>query len=240
MNELEPLPAEIASLLQELPPPPPAPSAATTAKVLGRIGHTMTVAPVVGAALTAKTVVALIALGAAPGLVAGFVVGRTTATTTPQVELAAAPPPAEAIAPTSPPPSAAEAPKPEEAPAPARPTRDPPRAPRIDPQRPAPAEPAAPAPGNEGRQLIEGARTAMMKSQAQQALTLLREHGEQFPDSQLAEERVSLEVQALLMAGRGADAREAAKRFAARWPNSVFAPVVDAALSTLPTDASVP
>lgn len=84
---------------------------------------------------------------------------------------------------------------------------------------------------DDGRPLIEAARTALLKSDAKTALELLGEHARKFPASQLAEERSALEIQALLLAGDSAKARQAALAFKATWKNSVFSAVAEAALA---------
>lgn len=78
------------------------------------------------------------------------------------------------------------------------------------------------------RQLVESARTALLRGDAQAALTAIASHRAQFPTGQLAEERDSLEVQALVHSGRIDDARAAAKRFRATYRDSVLGPAVDA------------
>lgn len=83
------------------------------------------------------------------------------------------------------------------------------------------------------RALIETARTALSRKQAD-AIDVLLRHAQQFPSGRLAEERESLLVQALIQAGRLEDARSRAVRFRARWPRSFLLPVIDAALRTIP------
>lgn len=83
------------------------------------------------------------------------------------------------------------------------------------------------------RALIETARTALSRQQAD-AIDLLLRHEQQFPRGRLAEERESLLVQALLQAGRIDEARRRGARFRARFPRSLLLPVVDAALRSIP------
>jgi hypothetical protein len=83
------------------------------------------------------------------------------------------------------------------------------------------------------RALIETARTALSRKQPDSVDLLLR-HAQQFPRGRLAEERESLLVQALLVAGRIDEARRRGEKFRARWPRSLLWPVVDAALRSIP------
>jgi hypothetical protein len=83
------------------------------------------------------------------------------------------------------------------------------------------------------RALIETARTALSRKQADAVDALLR-HAQQFPRGRLAEERESLLVQALVHAGRIDEARRRGAQFRARWPRSLLWPVVDAALRSIP------
>lgn len=84
------------------------------------------------------------------------------------------------------------------------------------------------------RKLIEMARTSLTRSQTDSALAALRRHSRQFPHGQLAEERESLLVQALVAKGEFAQARERATRFYRQHPQSLFTPVVDQALKSIP------
>jgi hypothetical protein len=72
------------------------------------------------------------------------------------------------------------------------------------------------------RQLVEAMRTALLKRDARGALGLIARHRREHPKGQLAEERDSLEVQALVQEGRVDEARAAARLFTATYPNSVF------------------
>ncbi|MBX7113459.1 MAG: hypothetical protein K1X64_03920 [Myxococcaceae bacterium] len=98
-------------------------------------------------------------------------------------------------------------------------------------QRPVQKEPAVEAAGtNLERQLLEGARTALVRRDANFALETLDKLRREFPRGQLAEERDSLQVQALQQAKREADAKAAARTFLERYPHSVFGPAVEAVL----------
>jgi TolA-binding protein len=84
------------------------------------------------------------------------------------------------------------------------------------------------------RKLIEMARTALSRGQTDGALVSLGRHARLFPNGQLAEERESLYVQALVSSGAFEQARGRGKRFHRRYPQSLFAPVVDKALQSIP------
>jgi hypothetical protein len=78
--------------------------------------------------------------------------------------------------------------------------------------------------------LIEGARDAMKRGDNEAALARLAVHAKRFATGQLVEEREALRVRAL-HSGRGADeARDAARAFRERFPNSVFARDLDAGI----------
>jgi hypothetical protein len=84
------------------------------------------------------------------------------------------------------------------------------------------------------RKLIEMARTALARGQTDGALGTLHRHGRTFPKGQLAEERDSLLVQALVAKGDYAQARQKAARFRHDHPASLFLPVVDQAVRSIP------
>ena len=84
------------------------------------------------------------------------------------------------------------------------------------------------------RKLVEMARTALARGQTDGALAAIHRHARQFPNGQLAEERDSLLVQALVAKGEFAQARERAGHFYRQHPHSLFAPVVDQALQSIP------
>ncbi len=84
------------------------------------------------------------------------------------------------------------------------------------------------------RKLVEMARTALARSQTDDALATLQRHGRTFPKGQLAEERDSLLVQALVAKGDYPQARQKAARFRHDHPASLFLPVVDQAVRSIP------
>jgi hypothetical protein len=84
------------------------------------------------------------------------------------------------------------------------------------------------------RKLIEMARTSFVRGQTEAALGSLSRHTREFPNGQLSEERESLYVQVLVATGVTDQARVRGKRFLRRYPHSLFAPVVEQALRTIP------
>ena len=80
------------------------------------------------------------------------------------------------------------------------------------------------------RELVDTARSALLHNSFEGALVALRAHADRFADGRLAEERESLWVQALVLAGDVEQARTRAQHFHARFPQSLLGPVVDAAL----------
>jgi len=123
--------------------------------------------------------------------------------------------------------------------------------PSMPPVQPERAEPAAPpasrAPQSDfrssavrdrglaaERKLVEMARSALVRGHTEGALEALRRHARSFPKGQLAEERDSLFVQALVAKGDFAPARKRAAAFHRRYPRSLFSPVVDQALRSIP------
>jgi hypothetical protein len=101
-----------------------------------------------------------------------------------------------------------------------------------------PGEPAVGGSKDEGlaaeRHLIEMARTALARGRLDGALATLHRHARRFAKGQLAEERDSLLVQTLVAKGDYGQAREHATRFRRQHPSSLFQPVVDQALQSIP------
>jgi len=63
---------------------------------------------------------------------------------------------------------------------------------------------------------------------------VLERHARDFPEGELAEERESLQVQALVGLERYEQARKAGARFHRRFPLSIVGAVVDEALKSIP------
>jgi hypothetical protein len=79
------------------------------------------------------------------------------------------------------------------------------------------------------RGLLDQARLALVHGDPSGALARVTEHEARYPDSQLAEVREALAIQALLRAGRVADARFRDDAFRRRFPTSLLQPALDAA-----------
>lgn len=103
--------------------------------------------------------------------------------------------------------------------------------------RPASPRAAWPDPAAE-RVLLDTARTALMRERPADALAALRRHEARFPRGQLAEERESLRVMALVRAGDHAGARARGDAFRRRFPGSLLRPAVEAALRSIPEPTS--
>jgi hypothetical protein len=129
--------------------------------------------------------------------------------------VAAAPGPVAAPAPATPAPAAAAAPA----------AVEPPRKPahHSDPDEALPAE----------RELLEQGRAALGRGDSARALAAVARHQKRFPHGQLAEERESLWIRALVAAGEPDAARARAADFRARYPRSIFLPVVEATVKPL-------
>jgi hypothetical protein len=126
-------------------------------------------------------------------------------------------------------------------PPPAAPPQPVPDAPAVLPSKPVHI-PAVTAPVAEAkdkrleaeRKLVEMARTALARGQTAGALAALKRHQRLFPTGELCEERDSLWVRALVATGDYAQAREQAARFRRHYPHSLFAPVVEQAMQSIP------
>jgi hypothetical protein len=84
------------------------------------------------------------------------------------------------------------------------------------------------------RLILEEARSAIMQGDTQRALDRLERHRRLFANALLGEERDALQVQALVKAGRYDDARVSAESFRKRAPDSIFLPMVEAAIASIP------
>ncbi|MGC4121608.1 MAG: sigma-70 family RNA polymerase sigma factor [Myxococcales bacterium] len=84
------------------------------------------------------------------------------------------------------------------------------------------------------RSVLEVARMALVRGQADGAIAELEKHARAFPKGQLVEEREVLLVHALVTAGRYGEARTRGKQFAERYPASMLLPVVQEALKSIP------
>ncbi len=133
------------------------------------------------------------------------------------------PPPAPVAAPApEPPPVAAAEPEPE----PARPiARKPPAAP-----------PTASSTLEAERQLLDEARSGVVRGAWSEALKSAEAHRAQFPDGALAEEREVLAIQALSTTDPKAAAARA-EAFRKKWPSSILEQVIE---KVVPRDGSSP
>lgn len=134
-----------------------------------------------------------------------------------------------------------------ERPTPVVPVAPPPSEPAVQsaPPMPAAAPDSAPAthasaPRSHASQLsaermmLDEARSSLVQGDARGALEVLERHRHAFPSPLLGEERDALGVQALVKAGRFDEARSRAESFRRRSPDSLFLPMVDAAIRSIP------
>ncbi len=134
----------------------------------------------------------------------------------------------------TPPPSASSA---DPAPTVSVPTLSMPSASAATSAATAPAHGSGTASGSEDGDLaaeraqLEVARTALARGQAAAALGVLHADAAARPHGRLAEERDSMTIQALALAGRTDEARARATSFKRRYPRSLFLPVVQAAVT---------
>ncbi len=84
------------------------------------------------------------------------------------------------------------------------------------------------------RMVLDEARGALVQHDAQRALDALDRHRRTFANGLLAEERDAMQVQALVAAGRYDEARLRANSFRKRTRDSLFLPMVDAAIASIP------
>jgi outer membrane protein assembly factor BamD (BamD/ComL family) len=80
------------------------------------------------------------------------------------------------------------------------------------------------------RALLEEARMALAQGSVPAAIAALTRHEQEFPRGRLVEEREAMLVQALLRAGRTAEAESRARAFGDRFPGSLLVPVVEGAV----------
>ena len=94
-----------------------------------------------------------------------------------------------------------------------------------------PAVSAAPSNLAAEQALIDTARSALSRGRALDALHATDDHARQFPHGRLAEERETMAIQALLLAGRRGDAEARGQRFHKAYPGSLYGNAVDALLA---------
>jgi hypothetical protein len=84
------------------------------------------------------------------------------------------------------------------------------------------------------RMLLDEARGALVQGDPNRALGRIEQHRRTFASPILGEERDAMEVEALMKAGRTAEARAKADAFGRRTPNSLFLPAVESAIESIP------
>jgi hypothetical protein len=84
------------------------------------------------------------------------------------------------------------------------------------------------------RALIESAKSALNAGELSAAMSLLERHNQRYPNGALAEEREGLRVISLAKAGLHQAAHKKAAEFKQRYPRSIFTPMIDASLKSIP------
>jgi hypothetical protein len=79
--------------------------------------------------------------------------------------------------------------------------------------------------------LLDAAREALARRDADAAIAAAREHEQRFPMGQLEPQREALLIQALVLGGRDTEARARAARFRHDFPASILLPAIDRALA---------
>ncbi|MGH7436442.1 MAG: hypothetical protein ACRENE_12285 [Polyangiaceae bacterium] len=98
----------------------------------------------------------------------------------------------------------------------------------------APAHGSGPSQLSVERHMLDEARHALLQGNPTRALEVLERHRRTFPSPLLAEEHGALEVQSLAKAERYGEARTLGEAFRRRYPDSLYLPMVDAALAAMP------
>jgi hypothetical protein len=81
--------------------------------------------------------------------------------------------------------------------------------------------------------LLDRAHAALARGEAARALEAADAHARSFPRGQLAENRESVAVQALVHLGRRAEARARGAAFRRRWPGGLLRERVEGALRSI-------
>ncbi|MDP3274301.1 MAG: hypothetical protein Q8Q09_03845 [Deltaproteobacteria bacterium] len=81
--------------------------------------------------------------------------------------------------------------------------------------------------------LMDMARSALARGRAEAAMDAIDQHARAFAQGQLAEDRESLAVQALVTLGRREQATRRAEAFRRRWPSGLYRPRVEAAIALI-------
>ena len=83
------------------------------------------------------------------------------------------------------------------------------------------------------RGVLDPARLALAAGEPARALEQVRQHGREFPNGILSEEREAIAINALVALGYDEQASKRAASFRTRYPNSLMTYSVDAALATI-------
>jgi hypothetical protein len=82
------------------------------------------------------------------------------------------------------------------------------------------------------RGLLDGARGALARGEAGEALAAAERHAHDYPDGVLVEEREALSIKALVALGRRDEAQARARAFEQRFPNGLMLHAVKGAVGT--------
>jgi hypothetical protein len=229
----EPLPplADLAKqVLRDAQQNAPEPTAAQADRMLGRLKTSVATSAAAGGATAAVAkgagvmkLAGVALLAGALGLGGGVWLGRTQWAPPPQIIERE-----KVVEVRVPVPVPAEAPAPPPMPVPAPPQVAPPKSKAAEPKAGVDELLAR------ERELIDTARSALLRSNADGALTALQQHAAQFPAGRLVEERESLWVQVLVARGELDPARARARDFHAKFPRRLLGPTVDAAVAPTP------
>ncbi|MBK7857030.1 MAG: hypothetical protein IPJ65_00140 [Archangiaceae bacterium] len=194
-------------------------AAATGKAVIGGAAGSGTTAAI-GGTLATKVIIAAVA----------FTVGGGVGATVHAVVVPRSPPPAPIVVRVEPQRPVEAAPV---EPAPTVPVPEPVAAPGKAPAPQVTPSPLRPRDGTleAERTLVEQARAALARHESGPALEALAQHEREFPQGQLTEERMALQVLALVEHDERAAAAARAVKFRARYPHSLLQPAVDAALA---------
>lgn len=88
--------------------------------------------------------------------------------------------------------------------------------------------------------LLEKARTLLSDGDAAGTLKLLKQHQWRYPKSSMEQERQSLYIKALVLAGRRVEARAKALAFVRRFPHSTLRSSVEKSIQSMQSNASIP
>jgi hypothetical protein len=215
-----PLPPSVEALLKQERDIPRAPVGAAQ-QVRDRLRATLVAQPVPPPEAPTSAVPHLLASKAVIAAVS-FVLGGASVGLWMKREPAPPPPPPPATVPAKP--------VVFEAPLPAPPPEEPLPSPKAPPKPTRKLAVNTDATLAEERTLLEQARSALSRGKGTEALHAVAEHERRFARGLLTEERHSLRVHALQLAGRHDEAREQARKFREKYPQSILLPAIEEAL----------